>query len=365
MTLIKRAYFRFKALLFGASKRQDLEDEMQSHLDMRIEEHITSGMSPEEARNAALKEFGGVEQIKEECIDSWGVRIANDLLQDIHFGFRQILKHKGFTAVVILTLALCIGANTVIFSVINSIFFKPYPFPDVDRLVLIWNKFPQVGIDKYVNQKVHYLERTRDTTVFEDLALINIESYNIEISGSPERARGMRVTPSFFPTLKIQPFLGRSFTERETDIGNEKVAILSYGLWQRMYGGEETAIGKIIPLNGEGYTIVGIMPDSYQLPSRKVDLWTPIILTPKTLSPGDRIVESDNYEYEMIGRLKSSETLISAQREIDLVNERNMQLYPNSYKLEIKSGFGSTGWVPINWTIANETIFQQKEGKSS
>ena len=140
MTIIKRAFFRFKALLFGASKQQELEDEVRSHLDMQIEENINSGMSPEEARNTALREFGGIDQIKEECIDSWGVRIASNFWYDIRYGFRQLLKNKGFSLVVVFAISVGIGLVVTIFSIVNGFIIRGLPFDDSDRIFhLKWN----------------------------------------------------------------------------------------------------------------------------------------------------------------------------------------------------------------------------------
>ena len=324
MTLIKRAYFRFKALLFGASKRQDLEDEMQSHLEMRIEEHMSLGMNSEEARNTALREFGGVEQIKEECIDSWGVRMISNLIQDLQFSFRHMWKYKGLVTMVLLTLTVCIGATSAIFSFVNGVLIKPLPYGNPDHIVYI--KEDRLNNDKDILWYIswpNFLDWREQNDVFKYMGAYSDEGFIITDGDEPEFAPGLSVSDGLFETFGVKPLLGRTFTADDITLIEDKLAIISYDLWQRRYLGDTDIIGKVINLNGHLQTIIGVLPPNFNYPFN-AQIYIPF---------GSAYSWMNNREssgLEVIAQLKPGVTLEQAQVEMDVITERLEQTYPDA-----------------------------------
>ena len=169
------------------------------------------------------------------------------MLQDLKFGFTLLWKEKAFTLTALLTLALCIGANTAIFTVLNAVILNPLPYPEPERLVTMYNVYPGVGVARGANGVPDYLDRRQMTDVFEQVALVGNSGYDVGVDGSPQRIDGQYVTPTFFSTLRVQPAIGRAFTEDEAAIGKEHVAVLGYGLWRQMFAGDRNALDKDNP----------------------------------------------------------------------------------------------------------------------
>ncbi len=249
-------------------------------------------------------------------------------MQDVKFGVKLLFKDKGFTITALFTLALCIGANASIFTVINAVLLRPLPYPDPDRLVMMYNAYPGVGVNKGSNGVPDYLDRKKED-VFESIALIGYSGYDLGSEGTPERLIGQYVTPSFFRVLRVAPMLGRAFTEEEAVLGNEKVAILSYGLWKEKFGGSRSVLGTDVRLSGEQYRIVGVMPESFEPLSRTCRLWVPFAFTPQQTSDAARHSNS----WTMIARLKSGASVALAQQKIDALNKRNAERFPQMKKL--------------------------------
>ena len=192
----------------------------------------------------------------------------NGLLQDFRFALRQLRKSPGFTLVAVLTLALGIGANTTIFSVMNATLLKPLAFPDPNRLVLVWQTYGKEPGNYNIVSAPNYWDFERQNRVFEGIALCDSvgRGYNLSATGSsrePEQVPGLRVSASFFPVLGVQPFLGRSFLSEEEVRGKDHEVILSYGLWQRRYGADRALLGKTIKIDGDDFTVVGVMPRGF------------------------------------------------------------------------------------------------------
>jgi predicted permease len=251
------------------------------------------------------------------------------LVQDLKFSLKLLFKDKGFTFVAILTLALCIGANTAIFSVLNTVLLRPLPFPESGRIVTLYNRYPGVGVQKGANGVPDYLDRKQETAIFEELALIGFSGYDIGLEGSPERVSGLYVTPSLFRLLRVPPALGRAFTEDEAVLGKEKVVILSNGLWKQKFGGSRDVIGTDIRLSGTPYRIVGVMPEGFEFLSRDARLWVPFAFTPQQTSDDAR----HNNSWSMVGRLRPGISLVQAQQRIDGINQRNLERFPKYRKL--------------------------------
>lgn len=254
--------------------------------------------------------------------------MLESFVQDVKFGVKLLFKDKGFTLTALFTLALCIGANTSIFTVVNAVLLRPLPYPEPGRLVMIYNGYPGVGFEKASNGVPDYLDRVKED-VFESVTLIGGSGYDLGAEGSPERIVGEYVTPSYFRVLRVSPALGRAFTEQEGVLGNEKVAILSYGLWKEKFGGNRSVLGTDVRLSGVPYRIVGVMPQSFDPISQTCRLWVPFAFTPQQTSDDSRHSNS----WTMIARLKPGVSVSLAQQRIDALNKRNLERFPQFRKL--------------------------------
>jgi len=243
------------------------------------------------------------------------------ILKDIRYAIRGLLKNRAFTAVAVLTLALGIGANAAIFSVVNAVLLKPLKFQDPDRLVIIWEEATFAGFPLNTPAPGNYLDWKSQNRSFEDMAATADTSFNLTGDGEPERIAAQRVTESFFSLLGVQPLIGRLFTSDEVKVGSDKVAVLSYELWQSRYGGKREILNSSIQLNGEKYTIIGIMPRGFQFITKEERLWVPLPFDP---------VETRNSHYlSVVGRLKPGVTLTQAQADMNNIMQRLGKDFPN------------------------------------
>src|SRR5579884_906356 len=262
------------------------------------------------------------------------------MFQDLKFGLKLLIKEKAFTAAALLTLALCIGANTAIFTVLDAVVLRGLPFPEPDRLITMYNIYPGVGVTDYGSNGVpDYLDRRKLTNVFSEVALIGNDGYDVGAAGAPQRINGQYVTPSFFRTLRVQPVKGRVFTEDEAVQGRDKEAILSEGLWKELYASDPNVLGKDIRLSGVPYRIVGIVPDLIGA-LRGADpprLWIPFAFTPQQTSDDAR----HNNSWDMIARLQPGVTVAQAQQRIDALNRANLDRFPQFKQLLINARFAT------------------------
>src|SRR5437667_389765 len=195
-------------------------------------------------------------------------------MNDLRFALRQLLKNPGFTAVAVLTLALGIGANTAIFSVVNAVLLRPLPFKEPARLVTVWERNPKQGYDQNVAAPANFLDWKAQSQSFEQLAMFGeAHGYNLTGTDKPVRANGFAVTANLFQTLGVNPAIGRNFSIEEETQGHDHVAILSHGLWQRRFGSDKNILGKTISLDGNSYTIIGIMPVGSSYSSSAARMW--------------------------------------------------------------------------------------------
>jgi len=262
------------------------------------------------------------------------------MFQDLKFGLKLLWKEKAFTLTALATLALCIGANTAIFTVLHAVVLDPLPFAEPDRLVSIYNLYPGVGVTEYgANGVPDYLDRKEMTDVFDSVALIGDKGYDVGAAGSPVRIEGNYVTPSFFRVLRASPMLGRVFTEDDAKFGNDKFAILSYGLWKDMFARDRNVLGKDIRLSGVPYRIVGVMPDSLDVQSlgNETKVWVPFAFAPRQTTDDAR----HNNNWDMVARLKPGVTVAQVQRRIDILNKHNIERFPQFRKLLEDAGFCS------------------------
>src|SRR5262249_45567228 len=220
----------------------------------------------------------GLEQRKEECRDARRTRFIEDLWQDFHFGLRMLVRRPVFTAVVLLTLALGIGANTTIFSVVNAVWLRPLPYPAADQLVLIKHRNTKTAGRADALAPGNYFDLRRRNQSFEQMAAFGSKDFNLTGAGEPERLTGQLVSAALFPLLKTQPSLGRVFTEADDQVGAARVVILSHGLWQRRFGGQADIVGQTLTLDEQRHTVVGVMPPGFAFPEKRTELWAPIAL---------------------------------------------------------------------------------------
>lgn len=250
------------------------------------------------------------------------------LAQDLRFALRVLAKSPGFAAIAILTLALGIGANTAIFSVINATLLKPLPYPDTDRLVLVWQTYGGNGPD-HINivSALNMMDVQKQNTVLESMAWFDSagKGYNLAVGDVPERVSGVRVTAQFFHVLGVKPLLGRTFLPEEETAGRDREVVLSDPLWQRRFSGDPAIIGKQIPIDGQSYTVVGVMPRTFefQFDSRPRQLWVPARYTENDLT------DRGSNSFIAIGRLKSGVTVEQADSEMNTIGERLAKQYPH------------------------------------
>ena len=259
------------------------------------------------------------------------------LWRDLKFGCKLLLRERGFTITALLTLALCIGANTAVFTVFQSVLLRPLPYPQPERLVTLYNVYPGVNVKRGANGVPDYLDRRQETQVFEEVALFGTSGYDVGADGAPEKLSGAYTTPSLFRALGVPPLLGRTFTEEEAVLGKEKVVVLSYGLWQQMFAGDRGVVGKDLRLTGAPYRIVGVMPDGFEFGSRETRLWVPFAFTPRQTSDEAR----HNNNWGMVARLRPGVSLVQAQQRIDALNRHNLERFPKYRKLLEEARFGT------------------------
>jgi predicted permease len=247
------------------------------------------------------------------------------LLQDLKFGVKLLWKEKVLSLTVLLTLAVCIGANTTIFSVINTVMLEPLPFHEPDQLVRVSNSYPNAGAERASNSAPDFFYRREHVRAFEEVAEYQYWGHTVGESGSTERARTMRVTPSLFPLLRVQPLIGRNFSEEEMDLGNEEVVILSYGFWQERFGGDPGVLAQDLRIDGRPYTIVGVLPEDFSfLGQRESRFYVPIPFTPEDRTPE----QLHNNNYEMIARLRPGATIEQSVRQIEALDRGLMDEFP-------------------------------------
>ena len=279
----------------------------------------------------------------------------SSLLQDIRYAIRALSKSPGFAAVAILTLALGIGANTAIFSVIDATLLKPLPYPNTDTLVLVWQTYGGNGPDNInIVSALNMMDVQKQNTVLESMGWFDSagKGYNLALGDQPERVSGVRVTASFFDVLGVKPLLGRTFLPEEETVGRDHEVVLSYPLWQRRFAGDPAVLGKQIPIDGESYTVIGVMPPTFEFQfwSRARELWVPAGYTNNDLT------DRGSNSFVAIGRLKPGVTLEQAKAEMDTIGLRLAKQYPKddenmSVTVMPLAEFGMTDLKTTLWAL--------------
>jgi putative ABC transport system permease protein len=335
MTWLRVFMHRLHGLFFRRRVERQLEEEIRSHLEMQIEDDVRQGMSSEEAGQAARRKFGGVAQAKEAYRDRSGLPLVESTFQDLRYAARMLLKKPGFTSIAVITLALGIGANTAIFSVVNAVLLRPLPFQNPQQLFTLWESTPKLGIEQNSPAAGNYLDWQAQNRVFAQMAIYNpYRKFNLTYEDQPERIEGAAVSASLFAVLGVGAAQGRVFVAEEEQPGRDRVVIISHGLWRRRFAGDPNLVGKTITLDGGNCTVIGVMPEGFQFPggSGKVrtfttppaELWVPLALDAATWS--QRIF----HYLKVIARLKPEIGIEQAQAEMNAIQQRLKQQYPNT-----------------------------------
>jgi putative ABC transport system permease protein len=298
---------------------RELAAEMESHLQMHIEDNLRAGMSAEEARRQALIKLGGIEQTKQNYRDRRGLPFLETLFQDFRFAARMLLKNPGFTAVAVLTLALGIGANTAIFSIVNGVLLHPLPYPHPEQLVVVARTAPRFDHPVPVSGP-NFLDWRARAKQFEFLAGFDGRGFTVMFGNAPENILGAAVSHNFLSVLEVAPILGRNFLEQEEHAGNDHVALITHSFWKERLGGDPAWVGRTLTINGQPFVIVGILPANFRyvlMPSAR-------IFIPLNLKKTER---GENF-MSAIGRIKSGVSLRQAQSEMDSIARALEKEYP-------------------------------------
>ena len=329
MRAFNQVRLRLRSLLRRHSVERELEAELRFHLDQQIEENLVSGMTPDEARGAALCAIRGLTQYGEECRDMRRVNFIENLLQDLRFGLRTLRQSMAFTVVAILTLALGIGANTAIFSVVRAALIRPLPYAQPDRLITLGEVRTQrelsgqLTMGSWNASYPDYLDWRTQSKTFESLAGFNADGFTLRGVGEPESVFAVQATTNFFSTLGIKPFLGRDFYAGEDVASGPLAAILTHSFWRSRFGADPQVIGRSIQLDSNKVTIVGVLPAEFEFaPRGNVQIWVPL-----HISQGMAARRSLRW-MRVIGRLARGATPAQAAAEMDLINSRLAAAYP-------------------------------------
>ncbi|MGA8598349.1 MAG: ABC transporter permease [Bryobacteraceae bacterium] len=320
---------RLRSLFSRKNVEQELDEELRYHLERQIDAGLAAGLPRENARYAALQSIKDIEQRKEECRDMRQVNLIDNLLQDFRYAARNLRKNPGFALVAGIIMALGIGANTAMFSIVNSVLLKPLSYRDPDRIVTLstsWKKGGGAG-SLWKNVSVPNFEDWHNqATAFEAMAYYSSQETSVSSGSAAEYARATRVSPEFFRVFEVEPMLGRPFTSDEVRPRSGGAALISYTYWQSHFGGDARALGHIIRMFGKTLAIVGILPPGFHFPD-KTDVWF----------PADTIVhETTEYRsannYQAVGRLKAAVSLEQAQAQMTSIAARLEQQYPENNK---------------------------------
>ena len=258
-------------------------------------------------------------------------------LLDLKYSLRSLRRDKGFAATVVLTVAVCIAANTALFAIVNGVILRPLPVSDANSILIMSNDYPNAGVSGSNNSASgDYYDRLREMTVFESQALFHERNQTVDLNGSPQQIHGMLVTPSWFTLLRASPKIGRAFSEEEGEVGRDQEVVLSHGLWQQLYGGDQSVLGRTLRISGKPFTIVGVMPANFSFIDPDVRLWIPLAFAPE-----DKIVHHNNNWYH-IGRLKPGATIEQAQAQVNALNNENLERFPEMKELLVNAGFHTT-----------------------
>lgn len=331
-----RAWFSRLGGIFNKERRdRELSAEMESHLQLHIEDNLHAGMSPAKARREALMKLGGVEQTKENYRERRGLPVLEVLVQDLRFAARMLRKNPGFTLVAVLTLALGISANATIFSFVSAVLYKRPPVYDPGRVLVVYGTSKARAGSANLNpvSAPSYFTWKHENQVFSDVAATEpYDSVNLTGQGEPERISAIRATANYFPVIGVAPELGRAFSAGEDLSGHDHVVLLDHRFWEQKFGSDPSVVGKPVRLNGEEHTIIGVLPQRFKIMSFQSQVWLPLILDESQQSAATRQTRT----LYLFARLKQDVTLDHAQANIRTLGALAAQSFP-----ETEAGWGA------------------------
>jgi putative ABC transport system permease protein len=300
-------------------RQEELEEELQSHLQMAASDRIDRGEAAERAQQSARREFGNVALVQQVTRDQWGWRWLDEFLQDLRYATRMLRKRPGFTFVAVLTLALGIGANTAIFSIVNGVLLQPLPYPHPELLVVVARTEPRFDHPVPVSGP-NFLDWRAGATQFQSLAGFDGRGFTIMLANQPEHVLGAAVSFNFLSVLQVTPVLGRDFSAAEEHTGNDHVALLSHAFWKERLGGDVGSVGRPLILNGQTFTVIGVLPaDFHYVMMRDAQVFIPLNL--------DKTSRGENF-MSVIGRVKPGVSLRQAQSQMDVIARALEKEYP-------------------------------------
>ena len=323
--MLKDLFFRLRSVFRRETVECEMEEELRFHSERQLEKYLKRGMSRDEAQRRVRLDFGGLEQVKEECRDARGVSLLETLAQDLRYGWRTLLKSPGFAAAALFTLALGIGANTAIFSVVYGVLLQPLPFRDAARLVLLHETTPKVG-DVSVSYP-NFQDWRAQSRTFSEMAAVSNVAFNMTGGSQPENIGGLAVSPNFLSMAGVRPVIGRGFSPDEEKAGTAPVLLLSYALWQSHFGGDRRVIGKTIRLDSRTVTIVGVLPKDFRW-VETCDVMEPIgVWATNNSTVAER---GDRGDLTVVGRLAPGVRMEQARAEMDGIAARLARAYPQA-----------------------------------
>lgn len=325
---LRGGLLRLAGLFSKSTEEQDLSDEIGSHLALEIEDNLQAGMSPADARRQALVKLGGMEQAKELYRERRSVPMLETTLRDFGYGLRTLRKNPGFTLTAVTTLALGVAANTTIFSMVSPILLRRPPVADPNRVVIV------SSVNKSNPQSLSgasvpdFLAWRQQAHAFRELAAATSRDVTLTGGTEPRWVAALSVTADYFRALEVPAAIGRTFLPGEDEPGHEHVVVLSNKLWQSRFNSDRAIVGQSVPVDGERYTVIGVMPAKFRLISFDAALWTPLIFTPQQLGPDGR----KDRPISVVGRLKTGVTPERAQAEMATIAHRLEESYPATNK---------------------------------
>jgi predicted permease len=328
MRLARIARHRLRSLLRRSRAESEMQRELALHIEQLTKQNMAAGMTAAEARLQARREFGPLERTKEECRDMRGVNLIEDVTKDVGYALRLLRKSPGFTLTAVLSLALGIGANTAIFSVVNAFLLRPLPFAQPERLVAAFERNVLRDEQEVSVAPGNFLDWQKTSTSFEQMAAYTTNAATLSADSpgfAAERVVLCMCSGNLFTALGVSPVVGRRFHPEEDRFGAPRLAVISYGLWQRQFGGSAETVGRAIRLDGNSFQIIGVMPRGFMFPYRNVEVWVPYL----TGSAPRQQVRHDLHFLQVIGRLRPGVSVEQARAEIDGIAARYRNAHPD------------------------------------
>jgi len=324
MTWLRVLASRIKGSLHSSKSAGELKDELRAHLDLLTEENLRRGMTTGEARRQAALTLGNAANIQENYRNQARLPFFDVLLQDLRYAARLLLKSPGFTVIAIVTLALGIGANTAIFSVVNGVLLRPLPYDDPGKLMYVYNSAPSRGLDNFGGSPPDFRALRERNQSFTSLSGFYSSNFNLTGTDNPERLEGQVVSAEFFRTLGVKPMLGRDFLPKEEKWGLHHVVVLSHEFWRTHLNADPQIEGRALRLDGEAYTVIGVLPASFSWRSPR-QLWVPMAWKPK-----DDLDSHNNYFLNMVGRIKPGTTQEQAKSDLNAIMLSIAEQFPEN-----------------------------------